>query len=147
MTIPGNPTWIVGRLLRLLAPFLVVAAGAISAQAAQIDLTSCVTKQVKICAMEEDWKGDENVAGEHIFEKGETKHFTCRANCKFWITESCTNGSCVKCGHITKGFWVDHSRGKGNYQLVSLAKTGVPHNPAYKSADIVKVKAGTACPN
>lgn len=116
------------------------------AGAAQIDLTSCQPQQVRICALDpagHDLNGEPmwNITGDHIYSEGETKHFTCDANCKFWISEHCSDGSCSSC--LNKGSFVDHSWGKGAYQLISLEKNG---SGDYKSADLQQVDSGAPCP-
>lgn len=127
-----------GLLLGLLA--------AAPAGAAQIDVTSCQPKQVRICSLDpagHDLNGDPmwNITDNHIFSEGDTKHFTCDANCKFWISEHCSGGSCSSC--LNKGSFLDHSWGKGAYLLVALDKAS---SGDYKSADLQKADAGAPCP-
>lgn len=111
-----------------------------AADAAQIDLMNCQSQQVRVCAWDDDQVGWE-LQGHHIYSSvGETHHFTCRANCKFSIVADCKNGDCPPCQG--EGSFVDHSFGKGTYQLVALEKAS---SDAYKSADIQKVEAGAQC--
>ena len=121
-------------------------AAAVPVGAAQIDITSCQPKQVRICSLDpagHDLNGDPmwNITDNHIFSEGDTKHFTCDANCKFWISEHCNDGSCSSC--LNKGSFLDHSWGKGAYQLIALDKTS---SGDYKSADLEKVDEGASCP-
>lgn len=110
------------------------------ADAAQIDLTNCQSKEVRVCAWDDDQLGWE-LQGDHVYsEMGQTHHFTCRANCKFSIVADCKNGKCSPCQG--SGSFVDHSWGKGAYQLIALEKSS---SDAYKSSDIQKVDAGAQC--
>lgn len=127
-----------GLLLALLA--------AVPVGAAQIDVTSCQPKQVRICSLDpagHDLSGEPmwTITGNHVFSEGETKHFTCDANCKFWISEHCSDGSCSSC--LNKGSFLDHSWGKGAYQLTALDKTS---SGDYKSADLQQADSGAPCP-
>lgn len=123
----------------------IAAAGALlafgtAAYAAQIDLMNCQSQQVRVCAWDDDQVGWE-LQGNHVYSSvGETHHFTCRANCKFSIVADCKNGDCKPCQG--EGSFVDHSFGKGTYQLVALDKAS---SDAYKSADIQKVESGAQC--
>jgi hypothetical protein len=111
-----------------------------AANAAQIDLMNCQSQQVRVCAWDDDQVGWE-LQGNHVYSSvGETHHFTCRANCKFSIVADCKNGDCKPCQG--EGSFVDHSFGKGTYQLVALDKAS---SDAYKSADIQKVESGAQC--
>lgn len=112
------------------------------APAAQIDLTNCQAKQIRICAWDRlGGTGDWGLTGRHVYsEVGETHHFTCDANCKFTIVTDCKSGECAECGSSDTP--LDHSWGKGAYQLISLEK----NDNGYNSSDLVKVEPGTPCP-
>lgn len=136
-----------GLAIALAAVLAAATAASLPAAAAQIEVTNCQPKQVRMCAYDANWHGDLEVAGKHVLSEGESGHYTCKANCQFWISDPCQNGKCADCGAITYGTWLDHSWGKGNYQLVSLAKTGSGGGQShYKSSDLVKVEEGAACP-
>lgn len=116
-------------------------AAAPPAAAAQIDLTNCQPKEVRVCAWDDDEVGWE-LQGHHIYsEIGDTHHFTCRANCKFSIVNDCKHGNCSQC-QGGGGSFIDHSWGKGAYQLVGLERTS---SGSYKSSDLKKVDAGAQC--
>jgi hypothetical protein len=114
-----------------------------TAHAAQIDITNCQAKRVKICAYDDSWSDAPNQS--RLLGKGETSHFKCKANCKFWMLE-CAEGTCHSCRSGT-GYWVDHSWGRGTYHLVSLDLVKDQYSPAYKSSDLEKADDGAACPN
>lgn len=123
-------------------------AAATSATAAQIDITNCQPKQVRICALDEGPNEDPfiqvptwTVVGDRILSQGDTKHFTCNARCKFWISNPCSGGDCPKC--LGKhGTFLNHRWGKGAYQLVSLDMTD---DGSYVSTDLIEVEAGAQC--
>lgn len=122
-------------------------AAAVPVSAAQIDITSCQPKQVRICSLDSnghDLNGDPMwlITGNHIYSStGETHHFTCDANCKFWISEHCSDGGCSGC--LEKGSFLDHSWGKGAYQLIALDKNSAGN---YVSGDLKEVDSGGSCP-
>lgn len=128
---------------------LAVIVGVVSqvAEAAQIDITNCQPTRVKICsydsAMEISLSTKSEPNQSHLIAQGETNHFTCHANCKFWLLE-CAEGTCQSC-QSGKGHWVDHTWGKGSYHLVSLDLTSSEYHPAYSSKDLVKVEDGAVC--
>lgn len=115
---------------------------AASAQAAQIDLTNRQPRQVRICAWDKiGGTGNWSLTGRHLYsEKGESHHFTCDANCKSSIVTDCKNGECAECG--SSNTFLDHSGGKGAYQLIALDKNA----DSYKSSDLRKVDPGAPCP-
>lgn len=122
----------------LLAGLLTLGA---QADAAQIDLANCQSKEVRVCAWDDDQVGWE-LQGDHIYSSmNETHHFTCRANCKFSIVDDCKNGKCSQCPG-GGGSFIDHSWGKGAYQLIALERTSSGN---YKSSDLKKVDAGAQC--
>ena len=130
--------WSLGAVLVLVLPTILLGA-VLPAAAAQIEVTNCQSKRVKMCSYDNTWSDKPNQS--HLMAKGESAHFTCDANCKFWILE-CASGTCHACkGGF--GYWLDHSWGRGSYGLMSLALTSDKYNPAYESSDLVK---DASCP-
>jgi hypothetical protein len=112
-----------------------------AASAAQIDITNCQAKRVTICSYDDSWGDAPNQS--HLIAQGETNPFKCKANCVFWMLE-CVEGTCHACkgGY---GHWIDHSWGKGSYQLIPLDLNKNQYQPGYSSMDLKKVDSGTAC--
>ena len=135
-----------GRIVGALGAFalgalLVLCLGAVRpAEAAQVYITNCVDKEVKICSADTT-----NALGwnqKHKLQTGDTGHFTCKVNCVFVIADCKANGNCDECLHSGMQ-WLDHSWSKGHYRLNSLDTSS---KGTYQSSDLVKVDdAVTSC--
>lgn len=109
-----------------------------------IDITNCTAKAAKICAYDDSLEGME-IVGKHILGPDETRHFSCDDGCRFWISETCQRGHCAACGHLSEGYWLNHSRATGSYHLVSLATGRQSPNSSHNSSDLVEVQTGLTC--
>jgi hypothetical protein len=128
----------------VLASLLLFAVGAFcvpfGANAAQIEVSNCQSSKVRICAFDNKNDTVGGNTGAHELDENKQGHFTCDANCYFKIVDCSQHPNCDDCKK--DGHWLDHSWGKGTYNLVGLVLNS---KEDYESSNFVKTESTEIC--
>jgi len=119
-------------------------AAPLSATAAQITVSNCQSTKVRICSFDNKEYNVDGNRHSHNLAQNEQGHFKCKANCVFKIVDCSEHTGCDECKH--NGLWLNHSWGKGTYNLVGLATQEHQDEPTvYKSSNLVKTDSDVIC--
>lgn len=116
-----------------------------SATAAKITVSNCQSTKVRICSFDDkNYNTVKGNTGSHNLAQNEQGKFSCHANCYFKIVDCDAHAGCDDCKK--NGYWLNHSYGKGTYNLNGLTTQEHQAEPtAYVSSNFEKTESTVIC--